>query len=91
MTFLDWGCDPLTAECGSCLDAICNGCSDAAGKRGGGPGDPGIPGEDDPDSYEPDCDRCDREKKADCSRCEIILQVCLSCPENKTCQCRITG
>jgi hypothetical protein len=88
MTFLDWGCDPLTAECEACLDAICNMCSDAARNRGHRDSD--SPGGDDPDSYEPDCDRCDREKKADCSRCEMILQVCLLCPQNPGCEYTIS-
>jgi hypothetical protein len=88
MTYLDWGCDPLTAECGSCLDAICNSCSDAARNRGRGREDPD--GMDDPDLFEPDCDRCDREKKADCTHCEIIIQVCRDCPENPGCEFKIS-
>jgi len=43
------------------------------------------------DTGEPDCDRCDLEKKPDCAHCEIILKVCLTCPENKTCEFRISG
>ena len=43
------------------------------------------------DTYEPDCDRCELEKKPDCAHCGIILQVCLNCPENKTCEFRISG
>lgn len=91
MTYLDWGCDPLAAECGSCLNALCNACEEEFRKK---PGDHDITG--DPDGahqnvYEPDCDRCELAKKPDCAGCEIILAVCKNCRENKTCEFRITG
>jgi hypothetical protein len=91
MTYLNWGCDPLTAECESCLDALCNVCSEECRKKSGKSGETDGSDGTCQDSYEPDCDTCDLEKKPDCSRCEIILQVCQSCSENKTCEFRITG
>jgi hypothetical protein len=90
MTYLDWGCEPLAAECQSCLDAICNACNEEFGKR---PGDHEDTGGDDracPDAYEPDCDRCELAKKPDCAHCEIILEVCRNCSENKACEFRIS-
>jgi len=90
MTYLDWGCDPLTAECQSCLDAICNACSDECRDKGPGRGDPVGSGNDDRDTSGPDCERCDLEKKPECSRCEIILQVCRGCPEHHACDFRIS-
>ncbi|MCK9630864.1 MAG: hypothetical protein M0R30_04420 [Methanoregula sp.] len=91
MTYLNWGCDPLAAECESCLDALCNVCLDGSRKR------PGVlehcdgPGGDYPESPELDCDNCDLEKKPDCVHCEIIFQVCQGCGENQTCEFRISG
>ena len=91
MTYLTWGCDPLTAECESCLDALCNVCCEEYRKKTGDQEGTGGPGPACEDAYEPDCDSCDLEKKPDCSRCEIILQVCSGCSENKTCEFRISG
>ncbi|HII99199.1 MAG TPA: hypothetical protein HA272_08120 [Methanoregula sp.] len=89
MTYLDWGCEPLREECGSCLDAICSACVDEFKKRGACPGT--EDGEDSSgDLPEPDCDRCQIEKKPDCARCEIILAVCRNCSRNPTCGFRIT-
>ncbi|MDD1687585.1 hypothetical protein [Methanoregula sp.] len=91
MTYLDWGCDPLAKECESCLDALCNACNEDFKKKTGT--DETIDGleEEGRDSQEPDCDHCELEKKPDCSRCGIILRVCQTCGENKTCEFRISG
>lgn len=89
MTYLDWGCDPLEEECQSCLDALCNVCNEGFRKKTRLDEIPGDTGEMDPD--EPDCDHCDLEKKTDCSRCEIILEVCKKCSQNGTCDFRICG
>jgi hypothetical protein len=91
MTYLNWGCDPLTAECESCLDALCNVCCEEFRKRSRNHGETHGPEGTCQDAYEPDCDGCDLENKPDCSKCEIILQVCMSCPENKTCEFKISG
>ena len=91
MTYLNWGCDTLADECGSCLDALCNVCTEEFKKKHGKHEDIDIldtPGE---DSYEPDCEDCDLEKKPDCAHCEIILNVCLKCTGNKTCEFKICG
>ena len=90
MTYLDWGCDPLREECESCLDALCNVCSEEFRKHN----DHEFPKDrvgDCGDTAEPDCDRCELEKKPACSRCEIILQVCQKCSGNRTCEFRISG
>jgi len=91
MTYLNWGCGPLEEECESCLDALCKVCNEEFKRKPGNPEMSGGAGETDRDTYEPDCDTCDREKKPVCSRCEIILNVCLCCSENKTCEFKITG
>jgi hypothetical protein len=91
MTYLNWGCDPLAAECQSCLDALCNACNEDFKKKSGNDEDPGGTDGACQDSCEPDCDHCDLEKKPDCSHCGIILEVCLGCGENKTCEFRISG
>jgi hypothetical protein len=91
MTYLNWGCDPLEAECESCLDAICNACSEEFKKKRGGHDVTRDDDEGFPDICEPDCDSCDLEKKPACSGCEIILQVCLDCGRNETCEFRISG
>jgi len=91
MTYLNWGCDPLTDECQSCLDACCSLCNEEFKKKHAGDDDAGSPGESGRDFDEPDCDRCDLEKKPDCARCEIILEVCKTCAENKSCEFRICG
>lgn len=89
MTYLDWGCDPLREECQSCLDAICSACVEEYKNRGAhnGTGD-GSGGSFD-EVPEPDCDRCDPEKKPGCASCEVILAVCRNCSGQKTCECRI--
>jgi hypothetical protein len=89
MTYLDWGCDPLEEECQSCLDALCNVCNEEFKKKPGLNEIPGETGEMDQDSGEPDCDHCNLEKKPDCSRCEIILEVCKNCSRNSSCEFRI--
>lgn len=91
MTYLDWGCEPLEEECGSCLDALCKVCNDAFRKKSAHHEIPGGSGETDQDIVEPDCENCELEKKPDCSRCEIILDVCMKCSGNKTCEFRICG
>jgi hypothetical protein len=91
MTYLNWGCDPLAAECQSCLDTLCNVCSEEFKKKTGNHDDTHDPDGDYQDTYEPDCDRCELERKPDCAGCRIILQVCLGCPENATCEFRISG
>jgi len=91
MTYLNWGCETLAAECQSCLDAICNGCYEEFGKKHGSHEDIDGPDSGCKDTFEPDCDSCDLEKKPDCSRCEIILSVCLNCGENATCEFKISG
>jgi hypothetical protein len=91
MTYLNWGCNPLAEECQSCLDALCNVCNEEFKKKQGTHENTDGSDESCQDLYEPDCDRCDLEKKPDCARCEIILNVCLSCSENKTCEFRISG
>lgn len=90
MTYLDWGCDPLREECESCLDALCNACSEEF-KRSGTREYPGDTGGDCRDAPEPDCDRCELEKKPDCRNCGIILGVCRDCSRNAHCEFRITG
>jgi hypothetical protein len=90
MTCLDWGCDPLREECESCLDALCNACTEEFKKPGNLEAADGPEGAC-PDSREPDCDRYDLEKKPDCKSCEIILGVCLKCGENRSCEFRING
>jgi hypothetical protein len=89
MTYLNWGCDPLKEECESCLDALCNVCAEQFRKKSGI--HENLDGLDMmcQDSDEPDCDNCDLEKKPGCSHCEIILDVCTKCSENKTCEFRI--
>ncbi|MFA4859368.1 hypothetical protein [Methanoregula sp.] len=89
MTYLNWGCTPLTEECESCLDAICNACAEQFRKKTGNSGTPGGLDVVCEDSEEPDCDNCDLEKKPNCSTCEIILIICRNCNENKTCEFRI--
>ena len=91
MTYLNWGCDPLAAECESCLDALCNVCMEDFKKKPGVPGQCHGPEGDCPEPDEPDCDHCELEKKPDCVHCEIILQVCQGCGENRTCEFRISG
>ncbi len=91
MTYLDWGCDPLEEECESCLDALCNGCNEEFRKKHRDNQIPGSAGETDQEPDEPDCDNCDLEKKPDCSRCGIILDVCMSCSGNTTCEFKICG
>jgi len=91
MTYLNWGCDPLTGECESCLDAYCNICNEEFKKKHASDEDAGSPDESCQDFAEPDCDHCDLEKKPDCARCEIILSVCLNCADNKSCEFRICG
>jgi len=91
MTYLDWGCDPLREECESCLDALCNGCIDEFRKKSGDREPADLPDAECGDSCEPDCDRCDLEKKPSCKSCEIILTVCRKCGGNERCEFRITG
>lgn len=91
MTYLNWGCDSLTEECESCLDACCNICNEEFKKKHASDEDTGNPDESCQDFAEPDCDHCDLEKKPDCARCEIILAVCLNCADNKSCEFRICG
>ncbi len=91
MTYLDWGCEPLEEECESCLDALCKVCNEEFRKNTACPEIPGLSGEMDPDTVEPDCENCYREKKPDCARCEIILGVCMKCSGNQTCEFRICG
>lgn len=89
MTYLDWGCEPLREECQSCLDAICSACVDEFKKQEAdhGTGD----GEDPSDNLpEPDCDRCQLEKKPGCASCEIILAVCRNCSNRENCEYRIS-
>jgi hypothetical protein len=90
MTYLNWGCDPLAAECESCLNALCNVCSEESLEKTVPHDDAGSDGAAFPDAFEPDCDRCDLEKKPDCAGCGIILQVCLDCSENASCAFRIS-
>lgn len=89
MTYLDWGCDLLAAECESCLNAICSSCEEEFRKKPGAYEDTDGPARESPDFSEPDCDRCDVGKKPDCLHCTIILDVCLSCAENEKCEFRI--
>lgn len=91
MTYLDWGCEPLREECQSCLDAICNACAEEFRKKPAHQDD--LTGDEvtDRDAYEPDCDRCELEKKPDCTHCGIILDVCRKCSENTSCEFRIYG
>ena len=91
MTYLNWGCDPLTEECESCLDAFCNICNDEFKNKRGSRDEAGSLGESCQDVDEPYCDHCDLEKKPDCARCEIILAVCRNCADNKSCGFRICG
>jgi hypothetical protein len=91
MTYLNWGCDPLTEECQSCLDAFCNVCNENFKKIHANRDDAADPAESCQDIDEPDCDHCDLEKKPDCARCEIILAVCKNCAENAICEFRISG
>ncbi|MFA6331772.1 MAG: hypothetical protein WCX22_02360 [Methanoregula sp.] len=91
MTYLNWGCDPLTAECQSCLDAYCNLCNEEFKKKSIRQENSGEPDESFQDFDEPDCNHCDLEKKPDCAQCEIVLAVCQGCVENKTCEFRICG
>ena len=91
MTYRDWGCNPLAEECESCLNAICNAYDEEFRKNRRNAKIPGGFDEACQDAGEPDCDRCDPEKIPDCSGCEIILSVCKSCSEHKTCEFRITG
>jgi hypothetical protein len=90
MTYLTWGCEPLAEECQSCLDAICNACSEEFKKKRVRPEDALIGNEGDADEYEPDCDRCELEKKPSCRSCEIILGTCRKCSEHVTCEFTIT-
>jgi hypothetical protein len=89
MTYLDWGCDPLRDECQTCLDALCSACQEDFKKQPGQHED--LDGLDEvcPDGLEPDCDRCELDKKPDCTGCCIILEVCRRCPENPICEFRI--
>jgi hypothetical protein len=89
MTYLNRGCDPLEEECESCLGALCKVCYEEFKKKSGNNEITNSASEIEQDSSEPDCENCDREKKPDCSRCEIILNVCLNCSENKTCEFKI--
>lgn len=91
MTYLNWGCDPLTEECQSCLDAFCNVCNEEFKKIHGNRDEAAGPDESCRDIDEPDCDHCDLEKKPDCAHCEIILAVCRDCAENTRCEFRICG
>ena len=89
MTYQNWGCAPLAEECESCLDAICNACAEQFRKKSGNHETPEGLDLLYPDPEEPDCDNCDLEKKPACPSCEIIIDVCRSCTENKTCEFRI--
>ena len=91
MTCLDWGCDLLRDECRSCLDALCSACQEDFRKRPGSHEE--IEGLEEmyPDGPEPDCDRCELEKKPDCAACTIIFEVCRKCPEHPACEFRISG
>jgi hypothetical protein len=91
MTYLNWGCDNLEEECQSCLDAICNVCVEEFKKKSRAQEDPDGTEEFSDENGEPDCDRCDVEKKPACSRCEIILAVCRKCAENQICEFKISG
>jgi hypothetical protein len=90
MSYLNWGCEPLAEECQSCLDAICNACSEEFKKKRVHPDDAIGEDDGDADGYEPDCDRCDLEKKPSCMTCGIILVTCTKCSEHKTCEFTIT-
>jgi hypothetical protein len=90
MTYLNWGCDPLEEECRSCLDALCYVCVEEYKKKSRAAQNPDGLEEFSEESGEPDCDRCDVEKKPDCSHCEIILAVCRKCAEHETCEFRIS-
>ena len=87
MTFLSWGCEPLAAECESCLNAICNACNEGFRK-----GDAMPDGFDATytDAGEPDCDHCDLEERPDCQHCDVIFDVCRACSRNADCEFRIT-
>jgi len=89
MTYLTWGCDLLAGECQSCLDALCNACDAESRKKSGTGEESGGPDGSWHEPDEPDCDRCDLEKKPDCARCEIILAVCRDCGGNERCEFRI--
>jgi hypothetical protein len=91
MTYLDWGCDHLGEECQSCLDALCSACQEDFKKRYGS--QENIDGLEAVchDVTEPDCDRCELEKKPDCANCEVILAVCRNCADNPACEFRISG
>ncbi|MDD1693093.1 MAG: hypothetical protein LUQ71_00055 [Methanoregula sp.] len=89
MTYLNWGCDPLTGECEACLNAYCNVCNEEFKKKHGNRENPDGPDETCHDYDEPDCDHCDLEKKPDCAHCEIILAVCRNCAEFASCEFRI--
>jgi hypothetical protein len=88
MTYLDWGCDPLAAECQSCLNALCNSC-EGEFRKNPGYGEECSPSRDGQDFDEPDCDRCDIEKKPDCLHCTVVLDICRGCGENTTCEFKI--
>jgi len=90
MTYLNWGCNPLADECQSCLDAICNGCSDEFKKKARNEKCQDLTDEMIQDEFEPGCDQCDLEKRPSCSACEIILQVCRNCADHDTCEFCIT-
>jgi hypothetical protein len=89
MTYLDWGCDHLKEECQSCLDALCSACQEDFKKKFRHHGDPEGLEEVCHDDTEPDCDRCDLEKKPVCATCGIILDVCRTCADNPACEFRI--
>jgi hypothetical protein len=91
MTYLDWGCDPLEAECQSCLNALCSVCEEEFRKKPGADEECDSDARGSQDFNEPDCDRCELEKKPDCAHCTIILEVCRKCGESETCEFRISG
>jgi len=88
MTFVNWGCEPLAAECESCLNAICNACNERFRKSSAEMPD-GLD-ETCPDVGEPDCDHCDLEERPDCQHCGVIFDTCKACGRNPTCEFRIT-
>ena len=90
MTYLNWGCEPLEDECESCIDAICTACQEDF-KRNQKRRDPAGFEDLYREDAEPDCDDCDPEKKPDCSACEIVLEICRKCPDNKSCAFKICG
>ena len=89
MTYLTWGCDPLTAECESCLDALCNACCEEYRKKTGDQEGAGVPGPACEDAYEPDCDSCDLEKKPD-GKMSILVPVNGTEPSRRAAEVAIT-